>query len=270
MCVVFDRLYFSRPIRPLSRKVFVTKRPLSPNVSCHQTVFVAKRPCHQTAFSTKRVLSPNGLRHQIVLVASGLRRNGLYMFLRKSGSRNVSFAQKCVRAFSSQKCVKRKSIEDLYEKLSNSLVFVKGLRKTAARTRSFWSDAVSAPRWQHSRPGGPCARETLYVPSQTWFKKRFLRKSVSEHFLRKSVSNEKVSRIYVKNCPTVLFLVRAFAKLQRERANFGPRQFRRRGGERLGQAGLVLARLYVFLRKSGSRNVSFAKVCQTKKYRGFM
>ena len=34
----------------------------------------------------------------------------------------------------------------------------------------------------------------------------------------------------MNNFPTVLFLVRAFAKLQRERSYFCPRLFRERGG----------------------------------------
>ena len=47
----------------------------------------------------------------------------------------------------------RKSIEDLCEKCSTSRDLCIRFQKTAARTLLFLSEAVSPPRWQHSRPG---------------------------------------------------------------------------------------------------------------------
>ena len=47
----------------------------------------------------------------------------------------------------------KQNIEDLCEKFSNSTVFGKGLRKTAARTLLFSSGAVSEARWSNGRPG---------------------------------------------------------------------------------------------------------------------
>ena len=51
----------------------------------------------------------------------------------------------------------------------------------------------------------------------------------------------------MKNFPTVLFLVRDFAKLQRERSCFGPGLFRRRGGARDDQAHLRLVVAFVLV-----------------------
>ena len=54
-----------------------------------------------------------------------------------------------------------KSIEDLCEKCSNSVVFGKGLRKTAARTLLFLSEAVSGRRWAAIRRGPAREKEPL-------------------------------------------------------------------------------------------------------------
>ena len=95
-----------RPVSPNSschQTVFVTKRPLSPNGLCHQTVPVTERsltpnglchqtvlvtkrpsspngPCHQTAFVTKRSLSPNGPCHQALVFARLFREGGGLLF----------------------------------------------------------------------------------------------------------------------------------------------------------------------------------------------
>ena len=47
------------------------------------------------------------------------------------------------------------------------------------------------------------------------------------------------STIYVKNFPTVLFLVKEIAKLQRERSVFCPRLFREGGGPRVQPGGVT-------------------------------
>ena len=53
------------------------------------------------------------------------------------------------------------SIEDLCEHLSNSIVFGKGLRKTAARMPSFLSEAVSGKERPRRRPGRLKEKEPL-------------------------------------------------------------------------------------------------------------
>ena len=52
-----------------------------------------------------------------------------------------------------------KSIEDLCEKLTNGIVFGKGLRKTAARTLSFLSEAVSGESGATMRSGAVREKE---------------------------------------------------------------------------------------------------------------
>ena len=71
---------------------------------------------------------------------------------------NIFFAKACQDIFFAEVC-QRKSIEDLCEKFSNSLVFGKGLRKTAARTLLFSSGAVSGRGWRTNRPGWVTEKE---------------------------------------------------------------------------------------------------------------
>ena len=65
------------------------------------------------------------------------------------------------------------------------------------------------------------------------------------------------STIYVKNFPTVLFLVKEIAKLERERSVFCPRLFREEGGQRDDQAQLTEKEPLYASHIFGNKNVYF-------------
>ena len=100
----------------------------------------------------------------------------------------------CCSSFCSSFCGAVKSIEDLCEKFSNSVVFGKGLRKTAARTLLFSSGALPGRSRCPMRPGGAREKEPLKA-SFVWGKKIFTSSYIptlrEKAWLRKKQESEK-------------------------------------------------------------------------------